>query len=63
MANGFGSLYVGASGLQSAQNSLNTTSNNNDKRYEHQTIRQSIVSGIKIEECLLFEPHTLEAIL
>lgn len=28
MANGFGSLYVGASGLQSAQNALNTTSNN-----------------------------------
>lgn len=28
MANGFGSLFVGASGLQSAQNALNTTSNN-----------------------------------
>lgn len=28
MANGFGSLYVGSSGLQSAQNALNTTSNN-----------------------------------
>lgn len=28
MANGFGSLYVGASGLQSAQNALNTTANN-----------------------------------
>lgn len=28
MANGFGSLYIGASGLQSAQNALNTTSNN-----------------------------------
>ena len=28
MANGFGSLYVGASGLQNAQNALNTTANN-----------------------------------
>lgn len=28
MANGFGSLFVGASGLQSAQNALNTTANN-----------------------------------
>ncbi|MBQ8278569.1 MAG: flagellar hook-associated protein FlgK [Roseburia sp.] len=28
MANGFGSLYVGSSGLQSAQNALNTTANN-----------------------------------
>ena len=43
MANGFGSLYVGASGLQSAQNSLNTTSNNlanvNTKGY----VRQQVV--------------------
>ena len=28
MANGFGSLYVGASGLQSSQNGLNVISNN-----------------------------------
>lgn len=28
MANGFGSLFVGTSGLQSAQNALNTTANN-----------------------------------
>jgi flagellar hook-associated protein 1 FlgK len=28
MANGFGSLYIGASGLQSAQSALNTTANN-----------------------------------
>ncbi len=28
MANGFGSLFVGASGLRSAQNALNTTANN-----------------------------------
>ena len=28
MANGFGSLFIGVSGLQSAQNGLNTTANN-----------------------------------
>lgn len=28
MANGFGSMYIGSSGLQSAQNALNTTANN-----------------------------------
>ncbi len=28
MANGFGSLYIGASGLRSAQNALNTSANN-----------------------------------
>jgi flagellar hook-associated protein 1 FlgK len=28
MANGFGSLYIGVSGLQSSQNALNTTANN-----------------------------------
>lgn len=28
MGNGFGSLYIGQSGLQSAQNALNTTANN-----------------------------------
>ena len=28
MANGFGTLYIGASGLKSSQNGLNTTSNN-----------------------------------
>ena len=28
MANGFGSFYIGNSGLQSAQNALNTTANN-----------------------------------
>lgn len=28
MANGFGSLYIGASGLRNAQNALNTTANN-----------------------------------
>ncbi len=28
MANGFGSFYIGNSGLQSAQNALNVTANN-----------------------------------
>ena len=28
MANGFGSLYVGSSGLRGAQNAINTTANN-----------------------------------
>ncbi len=28
MANGFGSMYIGSSGLQAAQNALNTTANN-----------------------------------
>ena len=28
MANGMGSLYIGASGLQQSQNALNTTANN-----------------------------------
>lgn len=28
MGNGFGSLYIGASGLQNAQYALNTTANN-----------------------------------
>ena len=28
MANGFGTLFIGVSGLQSSQNALNTTANN-----------------------------------
>ena len=43
MANGFSSIYIGASGLQSAQNALNTTANNlanvNTKGY----VRQQVV--------------------
>ena len=43
MANGFGNMYIGASGLQSAQNALNTTANNlanvNTKGY----VRQQVV--------------------
>ena len=42
MANGFGSLYIGASGLQNSQNALNTTSNNlanvNTKGYVRQQV-------------------------
>lgn len=47
MANGFGSLFIGASGLQSAQNALNTTANNlanvNTKGY----VRQQVVFSDK----------------
>ena len=43
MANGFGSLYVGASGLQTQQNALNVVANNlanvNTKGY----VRQQVV--------------------
>lgn len=43
MANGFGSLYVGASGLQNAQNVINTTANNlanvDTKGYVRQQVR------------------------
>ena len=45
MANGFGSLYVGASGLQNAQNAINTTANNlanvETKGYFLQQVRYS----------------------
>ncbi len=45
MANGFGSLYIGQSGLQSAQNALNTTANNlanvDTKGYVRQQVRFS----------------------
>lgn len=44
MANGFGSLYIGASGLQNSQNALNTTANNlanvNTKGYVRQQVLQ-----------------------
>ena len=43
MANGFGSLYVGAAGLQNAQNAINTTANNlanvDTKGYVRQQVR------------------------
>lgn len=45
MANGFGSLYVGASGLQNAQNAINTTANNlanvDTKGYVRQQVRHA----------------------
>jgi len=45
MANGFGSMYIGSSGLQSAQNALNTTANNlanvNTVGYVRQQVRFS----------------------
>lgn len=45
MANGFGSMYIGTSGLQSAQNALNTTANNlanvDTKGYVRQQVRFS----------------------
>ena len=43
MANGFGTMYVGASGLRNAQNALNTTANNlsnvDTKGYVRQQVR------------------------
>ena len=52
MANGFGSMYIGASGLQSAQNALNTTANNlanvNTKGY----VRQQVVFSDKSYDML-----------
>lgn len=45
MANGFGSMYIGSSGLQSAQNALNTTANNlanvDTRGYVRQQVRFS----------------------
>lgn len=43
MANGFGSLYIGASGLQSAQNALNTTANNLANVNTEGYVRQQVV--------------------
>jgi len=47
MANGFGSLYVGASGLQSAQNALNTTANNLANVNTEGYVRQQVVFSDK----------------
>ena len=45
MANGFGSFYVGNSGLRNSQNALNTTANNlanvNTKGYVREQVRFS----------------------
>lgn len=53
MANGFGSLYVGAAGLRSAQNALNTTANNmanvDTKGYVRQQVRYADMSYDKLK--------------
>ncbi|MBQ7677086.1 MAG: flagellar hook-associated protein FlgK [Lachnospiraceae bacterium] len=43
MANGFGSLYVGASGLQSAQNGLNVIANNLSNVDTEGYVRQQVI--------------------
>lgn len=54
MANGFGSLYVGSSGLQSAQNALNTTANNlanvDTKGYVRQQVRFADKTYLKLKQ-------------
>ena len=47
MANGFGSLYVGASGLQSSQNALNITTNNLANVDTTGYVRQQVVFSDK----------------
>ena len=47
MANGFGSMYIGASGLQSAQNALNTTANNLANVNTAGYVRQQVVFSDK----------------
>ena len=47
MANGFGSMYIGASGLQSAQNALNTTANNLANVNTEGYVRQQVVFSDK----------------
>lgn len=54
MANGFGSLYVGSSGLQSAQNALNVTANNlanvDTKGYVRQQVRFADKTYLKLKQ-------------
>ena len=54
MANGFGSLYVGASGLRNAQTALNTTANNlsnvDTSGYVRQQVRFAEMNYNKIED-------------
>ncbi|MEG0962924.1 MAG: flagellar hook-associated protein FlgK [Lachnospiraceae bacterium] len=45
MANGMGSLYIGASGLQSSQNALNTTANNLANVDTKGYVRQQVLFG------------------
>lgn len=47
MANGFGSMYIGSSGLQSAQNALNTTANNLANVNTEGYVRQQVVFSDK----------------
>lgn len=48
MGNGFGSLYIGASGLQNAQYALNTTANNLANDEYNRIVRQQVLFAIKI---------------
>ena len=43
MANGFGTLFIGVSGLQSSQNALNTTAKQPCKRRYHGYVRQQVL--------------------
>ena len=45
MANGFGSFYVGSSGLKNSQNALNTTANNMANMI---TIQRAYEAGQKV---------------
>ena len=47
MANGFGSLYVGTSGLQSAQNALNVVANNLSNVDTTGYVRQQVIFADK----------------
>ena len=54
MANGFGSLYIGASGLRNAQNALNTTANNMSNvdtvGYVRQQVRFAEMNYVKLRQ-------------
>lgn len=54
MANGFGTMYVGASGLRNAQNALNTTANNlsnvDTKGYVRQQVRFADINYITFKK-------------
>ena len=45
MANGFGSFYVGSSGLKNSQNALNTTANNMANVNTTGYVRCRVISG------------------
>ncbi len=53
MANGFGSLYIGQSGLQNAQNALNTTANNLANVDTKGYVRQQVVFTDKHYDTLI----------